>query len=147
MFDAHPPFQIDGNFGATAGIAEMLLQSHDGFVHLLPALPTKWKQGNVTGLKARGDFQIDITWKSNSIKEAKIVANKGGVLPIRSSVALDVKGGQLMREKRSNDLMSPMNSGPFLDHKKTLLPQIEVPDFYEYFIATEKGDTITLIAK
>ena len=147
MFDAHPPFQIDGNFGATAGIAEMLLQSHDGFVHLLPALPTKWKQGNVTGLKARGDFQIDITWKSNSIKEAKIVANKGGVLPIRSSVALDVKGGQLMREKTPNDLLSSMDSGPFLDHKKTLLPQIEVPVFYEYFIETEKGDTITLIAK
>ncbi|WP_394343580.1 glycoside hydrolase family 95-like protein [Arenibacter aquaticus] len=147
MFDAHPPFQIDGNFGATAGIAEMLLQTHDGFVHLLPALPTKWKQGTATGLKARGDFEVGITWKSNSIKEAKIVANKSGVLPIRSSVALDIKGGHMMKEKTPNDLLCPMDVGPFLDHKKTQLPQIDVPVFYEYFIETEKGDTITLIAK
>jgi len=122
MFDAHPPFQIDGNFGCTAGIAEMLLQSHETtkeglpILHLLPALPDVWKDGSISGLRARGGFEVSMNWSGNRLLSAVIKSMNGGTLTVRTATPLKQKG-----KKEGN--------------------------YYLYIIKTRKGQTITLNAK
>ncbi len=106
FFCGHPPFQIDGNFGATAGIAEMLLQSHSEYIHLLPALPSAWKSGRVSGLKARGGFEIGIKWDNQGLKSASIDSKSGEKCLIYVDKPVKLKGSNIVSKKISTNLYS-----------------------------------------
>lgn len=147
MFCAHPPFQIDGNFGCTAGIAEMLLQSHDGFIFLLPALPDVWKNGSVKGLKARGGFELDITWKDNAVETLRIKSELGGLCRIRSAVELVGKGLKLAKGDNTNPYYRLAETPKPRISEKAQLKNLVLPETQLYDLKLDVGETLVLNRK
>lgn len=147
LFDGHPPFQIDGNYGGTAGIAEMLLQSHDGSISLLPALPAEWASGRVKGLKAKGNFTIDMQWENGALSEAIVFSALGGNCRIRTGLPVKVKDVQFTEASGPNPnpfYITPPEP-PFINNSSEPLKYLpEKKKAFEIDFMTEKGKTYTI---
>jgi alpha-L-fucosidase 2 len=147
LFDAHPPFQIDGNFGATAGITEMLLQSHNGEMTLLPALPTAWKTGFVKGIKARGNFTVTINWKDGKLAQAKVYSGNGGVCRISSLQPVKVVEVKSIpaEGENSNGLNTTYGKPVYKKKESAPLVELNVTKRYAIDFVTEKGKSYTVV--
>ncbi len=149
MFDAHPPFQIDGNFGCTSGITEMLLQTQSGAIDILPALPDDWKNGKISGLRTYGGFEVDIIWENNKAKEIRIKSNLGGNARLRvPNIILWEKGNLTMSQgKNPNPFFEiPEIKKPIIS-SSAKLNEVNLKKTYMYDFSTEKGKIYLLKMK
>ena len=148
FFDAHPPFQIDGNFGCTSGITEMLMQSHDGSIHILPALPDEWKEtGEISGLRAIGGFDVSFNWEDGIVKEMVIKSNLGGNCRLRVPNELALSDGTFLTPAEGD------NPNPFFETAQIKDPiasdaasdEIDLAPAFMYDMETEEGEIYTLV--
>lgn len=144
FFDAHPPFQIDGNFGCTAGIAEMLMQCQNGAIHLLPALPDAWSNGSITGLRAIGGFEVSFTWENNKVKSISIKSNNGGNCRLRLPNKTVFIGDKVLASAKGdnmNQFYDVPNVKKPLVSSLAKMNEVKIPDTYVFDFETDKGKT------
>lgn len=150
LFDAHPPFQIDGNFGCTSGITEMLLQTQNGFIDILPALPDEWKNGKISGLKTYGGFEVNIRWENKKAKEVVIKSRLGGNCRIRIPNEIQLSGNTKLKKaegKNPNSFFEiPEIKEPLISADAKLNP-FEIKTSLIYDFQTEPGKTYILKIK
>ena len=149
LFDAHPPFQIDGNFGCTSGITEMLLQTQNGAIDILPALPDEWANGNISGLRAYGGFEVSIIWKSNNVQQIIIKSNLGGNCRIRVPNEVAMAATKLVKDtdNNSNTFFSTETIKQPLISPSAQINDIKLKKTYMYDFETQAGKTYILKIK
>ena len=149
MFDAHPPFQIDGNFGCTSGITEMLLQTQNDAIHILPALPDEWQHGSISGLRAYGGFEVSIIWKDNKARQVTITSKLGGNCRIRIPNEVTLKGATLKTGSggNPNSFFETVNIKKPVISPLAKINNVTLKETYTYDFDTQAGKTYVLNIK